>query len=128
MSRDNNPTDALVYAVLAGLAILTIATIVHYLSRARDWWRWCSDDPDLYALTEGERNLFLISAWAFPVETALLFAGSLAIALGGTAGFAVPAVVFGVILILSLALLASTRAEAASYSTGEGDFYDDFWE
>jgi hypothetical protein len=128
VSDDRSVTDSLVYAVLAGLAIFTIATIAHYLSRGRDWWRLCADDPELYALTFGERTLFLISAWAFPAETALLFAGSLAIALAGTTAFAIPAAVFGGILLLSLALLVSTGAEASSYSSGDGDFYEGFWE
>jgi hypothetical protein len=128
MKNDNDVAAAFVATAIAVVLTLVIFVLVHYYSRARDWWRWCTDDPELYALTDGERNLFLISAWAFPAETALLFAGSLAAALGGTAGFAVPAAVFGGILILSLVLVMSGGAEPATSSVSDGDFYDGRWD
>ena len=75
----------------------------------------------------GERTLFLTSAWAFPTETALLFAGSLAVALDGTTEFAVLAAIFGAVLLLSLTLLSAGGGESVNYSTEMDDFYDDFW-
>src|SRR3972149_4084134 len=104
MSDNRSAADSVVYVIVAALVMLTIAIIVHYVSRGRDWWRLCTDDPELYALTDGERTLFLISGWAFPVETAVLFGGSLLVALGGTEAFAIPAAIFAVVLTASLAL------------------------
>ena len=64
VSRQDSST-AFVELVLALLFAVVLALLLHYFSRGRDWFWYVQDNPDLYALTEGEHRWFVASAWAF---------------------------------------------------------------
>ncbi len=55
-------TDAWVELALEFVFAVVLGMVVHYASRGRDWVRFATDDPELYARTEGEREIFLVSA------------------------------------------------------------------
>jgi len=128
MSRNDEAAEALVGAILTALVVLAIAVVAHYFKRAYDFWRLCTDAPEIYPLTDGERTFFLVSAWAFPVETSLLFVGSLVLAVTVAAGFAVAALIFGAVLAFSCALSFSNEGKTEAAFPAGGEFYDDFWD
>ena len=122
MNRQNSIES--VVGLVLGLAVaILVAVVVHYVLRGRDWWRYCGDDPELYALTQQENTMFVIGAWAFPLETALVAAGFLALALSAHPGFALGTVAFGGVLGLSLALLSRRDADL-SRDGDDDDLYD----
>jgi hypothetical protein len=121
MSRRDS-TDAFVEVMVALVIAILVAIVVHYFSRARDYWRLVSDDPQLYALTDGERAWFNVSAWAFLPETALLVGAIAAIALSAVAGLLVGPLVLVGLIALTVSLMS--RVESIQEQYEHDDFYD----
>ena len=122
MSRDNNAADAFVGLVIGLILAILVAILMHYLSCFRAYWRLLADDPDLYALTDGERGWFNVSAWAFLPETALLVGAIGAFAVSAMAGLLIGFIVL--VALFALAVWLMSREESVRERSQDDDFYE----
>ena len=111
-------TGALVEVILWLMFAVVIGVAAHYITRGIAWGRYCGDDPELYALTDREHTMFVVGAYVFPMETALVFVGFVALAIGVHPGFSVGAATFGVILGICRPRVFQVSGSSSSLRTG----------